>query len=56
MFVIWLKEMYSKKLPRLQKSKSGPFKLDSDQYGENRERGPSAFGEEFDLLLKSDPD
>jgi hypothetical protein len=32
------------------------FKLDSDQYGENRERGPSAFGEEFDLLLKSDPD
>jgi hypothetical protein len=56
MFIFWLKEMYSKKLLPFKNLKSGPFKLDSDQYGEVRERGSSAFGKESNLLLEPDPD
>jgi hypothetical protein len=56
MFIFWLKEMYSKKLLPFKNLKSGPFKLDSDQYGEVRERRSSAFGKESNLLLEPDPD
>jgi hypothetical protein len=56
MFIFWSKEIYSKKLLQFQKSKSGPFKLDSDQYGKICERGSSAFGKESNLLLDPDPD
>jgi hypothetical protein len=48
--------MYSKKLAPFQTLTSWPFKLDSDQYGEAREHGASAFGKEFNLLLEPDPD
>jgi hypothetical protein len=48
--------MYSKKLSLFQILTSGPFKLDSDQYGEAREHGASAFGKESNLLLEPDPD
>jgi hypothetical protein len=56
MFIFWLKAMYSKKLLPTQNLTSGPFKLDSDQYGEAHERGTSAFGKESNLLLEPDPD
>jgi hypothetical protein len=56
MFIFWLKEMYSKKLSPFQILTSWPFKLDSDQYGEARERGASAFGKESNLLLEPDPE
>jgi hypothetical protein len=55
MFIFWLKAMYSKKLLSFQILTSGPFKLDSDQYGEARERGVSAFGKES-ILLEPDPE
>jgi hypothetical protein len=48
--------MYSKKLLPFQILTSGPFKWDSDQYGEARERGAFAFGKQSNLLLEPDPD
>jgi hypothetical protein len=51
-----VKGYVQQKLLPFQNLTFAPFKLDSDQYGEARERGASAFAKESNLLLESDPD